>query len=133
MKSTVMQAFLWLTAALCVAALNPLARAGDEKTFSGEIADSQCAFNVHSLTQSHHEMLEMKHAGYTATDCVRYCVKRMGGKYVLQTKNAIYKLDDQALAEKSAGRKVKLTGTFDPKTNTIQIQSIEVIPPANHN
>ena len=35
-------------------------RAADEKTFRGEIADSQCALNVHSLSQSHKEMMEMK-------------------------------------------------------------------------
>jgi hypothetical protein len=31
------------------------------------------------------------------------------------------------LAEKSAGVKVKVTGTLDPKTNTIQVRTIEAI------
>jgi len=35
----------------------PSARGGNEKTFRGEIADSQCALNVHSLSQWHKEMI----------------------------------------------------------------------------
>src|SRR2546430_4653866 len=53
----------------------PSARGGNEKTFRGEIADSQCALNVHSLSQSHKEMIEMKHEVKTNADCARYCVK----------------------------------------------------------
>jgi hypothetical protein len=36
----------------------PQTWAGEEKTFKGEIADSQCALNVHSLNRSHKEMME---------------------------------------------------------------------------
>ncbi len=32
-------------------------------TFTGEIADSQCALNVHSLTRSHTEMYEEQKYG----------------------------------------------------------------------
>jgi len=63
----------------------PSARGGNEKTFRGEIADSQCALNVHSLSQSHKEMIEMKHDVKTNADCARYCVKERGGRFVLQT------------------------------------------------
>jgi len=102
------------------------ARGQDEKIYEGEIADSQCAFNVHSLSASHKEMIAMGSAGKTSADCAHFCVKQRGGKYVLQTKHEVYKLDKQDLAEKSAGLKVKLTGTLDPKTNTIQVRSIEL-------
>lgn len=102
------------------------ARGQNERTYEGEIADSQCAFNVHSLSASHKEMIDMGSAGKTPADCARFCVKQRGGKYVLQTKHEVYKLDKQDLAEKSAGLKVKLTGTLDPKTNTIQVRSIEL-------
>jgi Protein of unknown function (DUF5818) len=91
------------------------------KVFHGEIADSQCALNVHSLSQSHAEMLKKK----TNAECVRYCVKYLGGVFVLEVKTKVYKLDNQELAEKHAGEKVKLTGVLDPKTNTIAVESIE--------
>lgn len=104
------------------------ARGQSEKTFEGEIADSQCALNVHSLTQSHNEMIAMGSAGKTPADCANYCVKYRGGRYVLQHKHDVYKLDNQGLAEKSAGLKVKVIGTLDPKTKIIQVRSIEPLP-----
>jgi len=105
----------------------PTARGGDEKTFKGEIADTQCALNVHSLSQSHNEMIEMKPEVKTNADCARYCVRERGGRYVLQTSDKVYKLDAQVLAEQWAGLKVKLIGTLDPKTDTITVRSIEPI------
>ena len=36
-------------------------------TFHGEISDSQCAFNVHSLTKSHDEMLKSKSGAMGST------------------------------------------------------------------
>jgi type 1 fimbria pilin len=104
-----------------------LVRGAGVKTFEGEIADSQCALGVHSLNQSHKEMIDMGSAGKTPADCARYCVRERGGRFVLQSKQAVYKLDNQELAEKSAGMKVKVTGTVDPKTNTIQVRTIEPI------
>src|SRR6266478_5403994 len=105
----------------------PAARGGDEKTFKGEIADTQCALNVHSLSQSHKEMIEMKPEVKTNADCARYCVKERGGRFVLQTPDKVYKLDAQVLAEQWAGLKVKVIGTLDPKTETITVRSIEAL------
>ena len=99
-----------------------------ETTFEGEIADSQCAMGVQSLNRSHKEMIEMGHAGSTAKDCTRYCVHSRGGRYVLLTKHDVFKLDNQEMAEKYAGQKVKLTGTLDSKTNIIQIKTMEPVP-----
>jgi hypothetical protein len=105
----------------------PPARGGDEKTFKGEIADTQCALNVHSLSQSHKEMIEMKPEVKTNADCARFCVKERGGRYVLQTPDKVYKLDAQVLAEQWAGLKVKIIGTLDPKTEIITVRTIEPI------
>ena len=105
----------------------PVARGGDEKTFKGEIADTQCALNVHSLSQSHKEMIEMKPEVKTNADCARYCVKERGGRFVLQTPEKVYKLDAQVLAEQWAGLKVKVIGILDPKTKTITVRTIESI------
>ena len=99
----------------------------DEKTFRGEIADSQCALNVHSLSQSHKEMIAMKPEIKTDAECARFCVKERGGKYVLQTKDKVYKLDAQVLAEQWAGQKVKVVGTLDPKTNVVTVEKIEAL------
>ncbi len=107
--------------ALCVAQ----GRGGDDKSFKGEVADTQCALNVHSLTQSHKEMMQMKPEIKTNAECARYCVKERGGRFVLQTKDKVYKLDAQVLAEEWAGQKVKVVGTLDPKTNTITVEKIE--------
>ena len=103
----------------------PPARGGDEKTFRGEIADTQCALNVHSLSQSHKEMIAMKPEVKTNADCARYCVKERGGRFVLQTPDKVYKLDTQALAEQWAGLKVRIVGTLDPKTDVIAVRTIE--------
>jgi hypothetical protein len=105
------------------------ARGQDDKTFEGEIADSQCAMNVHSLSRSHKEMIDMGLAGKTAVDCSHYCVKQRGGKYVLQTKHDVFKLDRQDLVEGSAGMKVRVTGVLDLKTNTILLHSVEPVSP----
>jgi hypothetical protein len=121
--------FLFLAVALfSLAAFGPRTRGADDKVFEGEIADSQCATNVHSLTRSHKEMIDMGSAGKTPADCANYCVKSRGGRYVLQTKHDVYKLDTPELAEKNAGLKVKVTGTLDPQTNTIRVRSIDPIP-----
>jgi len=73
-------------------------------------------------------MIKMGNAGKTPADCARYCVTQRGGKFVLQTKTDVFKLDKQDLAEKSAGQKVKVTGLLDTKTGTIQIRMIVLIP-----
>ena len=103
------------------------AAGAEEKTFKGEIVDSQCALGVHSLTQSHKEMMGMTPSIKTETECVRYCVKERGGRFVLQIKGKVYRLDRQDLAEQNAGGKVKVTGTLDPKTDTIMVRTMEPV------
>lgn len=105
-------------------------RAGErDQVFRGEIGDSQCALNVHSLSRSHKEMLKKRSIGKTSADCARYCVKYLGGVFVLQVKDKVYKLDNQELANIYAGQKVILTGTLDAQTNTIAVESMV---PAKH-
>lgn len=119
-----LRALVCLAALACLAALSQMTR-GESKTFTGEIADSQCALNVHSLSRSHKEMMGMKPELKTDADCARYCVKERGGKFVLQTKSGeVYKLDAQTLAEEWVGMKVKVVGTLDPKTGLITVEKI---------
>jgi hypothetical protein len=101
---------------------------GSEEVFKGVIADSQCAMNVHSLTKSHKEMLQDKTIGSTPADCVWYCVKQRGGRFVLQNKNRVYRLDDQTLGREFSAKKVQVYGTLDPQTETIHVRRIELLP-----
>jgi hypothetical protein len=122
------QSILCLTALNLLCAASPFVVGADDKVFTGEIGDSQCAMNVHSLDKSHLEMLKVKSVGKTSEDCTLYCIRNRGGRFVLQNKGKVYRLDKQELAEGFAGRKVKVTGTLDSKTETIQVHSIDPLP-----
>ncbi len=100
------------------------AQVGGPREFRGEIADSSCALNVHSLSRSHKEMLKGKYVGDSAADCARYCVRHLGASFVLVDHNDIYRLNRQDEAEKFAGKKVVVRGTLDNQTNTIAVVSI---------
>ena len=113
--------------AILVALLNCLGfvQAAETWTFRGEIADSQCALNVHSLTRSHQEMLKSKSMGGTASSCTTYCIRYMGGYLVLTSRKHVYRLDDQETAKNFVGQKVRINGTLEPKTDMIHVTKIE--------
>lgn len=110
---------------ILVVAVGQLANAQTAKTFQGDISDSQCALNVHSLTRSHQEMLKSKSMGGTPTDCTLYCVKYHGGDFVLVHKNDVYRLDDQKAAQVFAGKKVRIVGAMQADKKTIHIIKID--------
>jgi hypothetical protein len=121
----------WQQSGLCLIAMillcltGPSAFGGDEKTFTGEIGDTQCAMNVHSLDKSHKEMLKVKSVGKTAADCTLYCIKNRGGRFVLQYKDKVYRLDKPELVEPYAGQKVRVIGILDPQAETIEVHRID--------
>lgn len=97
----------------------------EQKRFVGEIADSSCALNIHSLTRSHKEMLQGKGMGKTASDCSRICVEHYGSHYVLQDKKQnVFKLDDQEKAAQFAGLHVVVTGDLESR-DSIHVVAIE--------
>src|SRR4029077_15903652 len=100
------------------------AQAGAVKTFRGEISDSQCALNVHSLTRSHEEMLKSKSMGGTSRSCSQYCIEHLGGELVLSSGATVFRLDNQGAARDEAGQNAKVVGTLDPKTKTVHVVSI---------
>lgn len=108
-------------------ALSPSLTPAADDVFKGVIADSQCALNVHSLSKSHKEMLQDKTIGGSPSDCVWYCVKDRGGRFVLQDKEKVYKLDNQTLTREFAAQRVLVTGTLDAQTNTIHVRRIELV------
>jgi hypothetical protein len=93
------------------------------RTFYGEVADSQCSMNVHSLTRSHEEMLKSKSMGGNASSCTLYCVRYMGGEFVLAMKNDVFYLDS-ASAGNFAGERVKVIGRLNVATRTIHVEKI---------
>ena len=115
-----------LAMALCLSATG--ADKEKIKIYSGEIADSQCALNVHSLTRSHEEMLKSKSMGGTSRNCTLYCIQYLGGDFVLSSKNDVFRLDDQDKAKQFAGMKVKITGNMDAKTKMVHVETIEEEP-----
>jgi hypothetical protein len=62
--------------------------------------------------------------GQTDADCTRACVLSHGAYYVLLDGKNVYTLSDQQTPEKFAGAKVRVVGTLDAKTQTIQVASI---------
>ncbi len=114
--------------ALFLAAILSFAASKPASTFEGEIADSSCANNIHSLTRSHREMLKSKSMGNDAASCSRYCIGHMGAHWVLVYKNNVYSLDHPDLAEKFAGQRVTVTGSLDEKANSIAVSDIQALP-----
>src|SRR5215467_2956870 len=96
------------------------------RVFRGEVSDSQCALNVHSLTRSHQEMLKSKSMGGTANTCSVYCIEHLGGYLVLSSGNNVYRLDRTDLVHGFEGRRVIVTGVLDSKINQIHVVKIEL-------
>jgi hypothetical protein len=119
-------------AMLCAASVLAAASAAcgqDPKVFHGEVSDSQCALNVHSVTRSHQEMLKSKSMGGTASTCSMYCIEHLGGYLVLSSGkdgNDVFRLDRTDLVHGFEGQKVKLTGVLDAKAKQIHVLKIEL-------
>jgi hypothetical protein len=113
----------------CAAGILAVASAGyaqNPRVFRGEVSDSQCALNVHSLTRSHREMLKSKSMGGTANTCSVYCVEHMGGYLVLVLGKDVFRLDRTDLVHGFEGQKVKLTGVLDAAAKQIHVLKIEL-------
>ena len=94
-------------------------------SYFGEISDSQCAMNVHSLSRSHEEMIKRRTLGTDAQSCSKACVRR-GGEWVLRSGENVYHLLYQVGVEQFAGQKVRVVGTLDSQSNTIDNYHIEL-------
>jgi len=94
--------------------------------YHGEVSDSQCAMNVHSLTRSHQEMLKSKSMGGTSNTCTVYCIEHLGGYLVLSAGNDVYRLDRSDLVHGFEGRRVIITGILDAKLKQIHVLKIDL-------
>ena len=97
-----------------VLAVAGLSAAQGKQTFTGTITDDMCA------TAGHAQM----RMGPTDADCTVACVRAHDAKYVLYDGKDVYTLSDQQTPEKFAAQKVRVIGTLDAKTKTIQVDSI---------
>ncbi len=119
-----LKVILFLLGAVALAAGGPV-----KSAFYGEISDSQCAMNVHSLSRSHQEMTAKKTMGADSAACAHACVGR-GGEWVLSSGEVVYRLKSQNGIQEFAGRRVKVIGILNTKTNMIDNASIEMAPMA---
>lgn len=115
--------------ACCAVVLLAIAVAASDqgsRLFRGEVSDSECALNVHSLTRSHQEMLKSKSMGGTAATCTLYCIRNMGGYLVLSAGKNVFRLDRPDIVHGYEGQKVKITGVLDHKVNEIHVLKIDL-------
>ena len=91
-----------------------------DKSFSGEIMDSQCGDMA-----SHDDMMKGEGA-HNAKECTIACVKK-GGTYTLYAsgEKRSYKLDNQKKAAAFAGQKVTVTGSIGSSGDSIHVASIQ--------
>jgi hypothetical protein len=99
---------------LTLLAVGALTAAADKQSFTGTVTDDMCPKADHSQMQM----------GPTDAACAMACVSVHGASYLLYDGKNAYMLSDQRMAEKFAAKKVKVTGTLDTKTKTIQVDSI---------
>ena len=100
-----------ISSLLAVAALSA---APGKQTFTGIITDSMCA-------KADHSQMRM---GPTDAECTIACISVHGATYVLYDGKNVYSLSDQQTPEKFAAQKVRVIGTLDAKTKTIEVDSM---------
>ncbi len=91
-----------------------LAASPAKQAFTGIITDDNCP-------RADHSQMRM---GPTDAECAMACLQEHGAVYGLYDGNTFYTLSDQKTPEKFIAKKVKVIGTLDAKTKTIQVDSI---------
>ena len=99
---------------LSLLAVAALSAAPDPQTFNGIITDDMCGNAGHSQMRM----------GPTDAECTITCISAHGATYVLYDGKDVYTLSDQQTPEKFAAQKVRVMGTLDAKTRTIEVRSI---------
>jgi Protein of unknown function (DUF5818) len=95
-------------------AVSALSAAPRKQTFTGTITDNMCATGGHASMRM----------GPTDAECTIACIGAHGATYVLLRGKDVYILSDQRTPEQFAGQRVRIVGTLDAKTRTIQVDSI---------
>ncbi len=98
-----------VTVALLAASLYA---AEKSKSYTGVITDDMCGAD--------HKVMGVS----PDLKCIHDCIKDMKAKYVLAVGNNVYVLSDQKTPEKFAGKKVRIEGTLDAKSKTLNVKSM---------
>ena len=85
-----------------------------KQTFTGTITDNMCGSAGHAGMRM----------GPTDAECTTACISAHGATYVLYDGKNVYTLSDQRTPEQFAAKRVRVIGTLDAKTKTIQVDSI---------
>ena len=99
---------------LSLLAVSTLVASPAKQTFTGIITDDNCPNGDHSRMRM----------GPTDVECARACIEAHGAQYGLYDGSVFYTLSDQRASEKLVTKKVRVVGTLDAKTQTIQVDSI---------
>src|ERR1051326_4968351 len=83
------------------------------QTLAGKITDTMCG--------AKHGMIK----GQPDAECVRTCAKTSSSQFALLDGKAVIRLSYQKTPEKFADQPVKVTGTYNEKTKTMKVVSIE--------
>ena len=83
------------------------------QTFEGVITDTMCG--------AKHTMMP----GKPNDECIRACLKHSSSQYALYDGKTVMRLSDQKTPAQFAAQKVKVTGTYNEKTKTIKVASME--------
>jgi Protein of unknown function (DUF5818) len=87
-------------------------------TFTGVITDDGCAGVGHTRMRM----------GPTDAECTLACIDAHDSAYVLEDGKDVFRLSDQKTPKEFAGRRVRVTGTLDAATKTIQVDAIAAVP-----
>jgi hypothetical protein len=85
---------------------------GASQTFTGVITDTMCG--------AKHSMMKNQ----TDDQCVKMCAKE-SSDYALFDGKEVIKLSDQKTPEPLAAQHVRVTGSYDKKSKTIKVASME--------
>jgi hypothetical protein len=85
-----------------------------KQTFTGIVTDDNCP-------RADHSQMRM---GPTDVECAMACAESHGAQYGLYDGSVFYTLSDQRTSEKLLAKKVRVVGSLDDETKTIQLDSI---------
>jgi hypothetical protein len=92
-------------------AITAMLNAASPQTFMGVITDTQCG-SMHAMK------------GHSDAECAKMCAKG-SAQYALFDGRRVLQLSDQKTPAKFAAQKVKVTGIYNEKSETIKVSSIE--------
>jgi hypothetical protein len=101
-------------------AARPSAKAtGPVQIFTGVVSDGQCA------TKGSHAEIMKRASVNTEANCVKGCARRYWYVLYIPATKKVYKLSDQTQSAMFAAKKVKVKGSLDKSTQTINVRTIE--------